>query len=218
MLQERARIASANTPIDPASVVGWGVDADPKNDPTYPYRDRSADQGLTKDWQRPTQQESDVEILQSIEHIRRPAVFGTSSPPSGLSGMIRRFAFRWSESNWIHWLLLMGADRINMVEGVAQDLSHGKVPNIPGEMGARAEWRHNKKGFAIKTAAVLAVGVGIYALIRSRRNAVEGSGEAQRLSEVNETLQDPGTFRAYDRAMGDLGDAGGAPSLGGPTA
>ena len=170
MIEQRTRIASANTPIDPRSVVGWGVDANPENDPTYPYRDRSADEGLTKDWQRPPQQQSDVEILHSIEHVRTPAVFGTSTPPSGISGMIRRLAFRWSESNWIHWLLLMGADRINVVEGVVEDLGRGKVPNIPAAMGARAEWRHNKKGFATKTLVVAAVTVGLVALIRSRRN------------------------------------------------
>lgn len=76
-----------------------------------------------------------VEVLQSIEHIRQPAVVGTSTPPSGLSGVIRRAAFRRSESNWLHWLMLMGADRINVVEGVIDDFAHARIPNIPGEMG-----------------------------------------------------------------------------------
>ncbi|HEX9955208.1 MAG TPA: hypothetical protein VGB48_08360 [Allosphingosinicella sp.] len=172
--QQRTDIASARTPIDPQSVTGWGVDADPANDPTYPYRDRSKDEGLTKDWQRPALQGSDVEILQSIEHIRRPAVFGTSTPPSGLSGMIRRLAFRWSESNWIHWLLLMGADRINVVEGIGQDLARAKVPNIPAEMGGKAEWEHNKKGLATKIAVTAGIGLVVYALFRSK-----GSDEAK---------------------------------------
>jgi hypothetical protein len=171
MLQERTRIAAAHTPIDPSSVVGWGVDANPQNDPTYPYRDRSKDEGLTSNWQRPVQQRSDVEILQSIEHIRRTAVFGTSTPPSGLSGMIRRLAFRWSESNWIHWLLLMGADRINMVEGIGQDLARAKVPNIPAEMGVKAEWQHNKKGLATKVAVTAGVAVVAYALLRDKKSS-----------------------------------------------
>jgi hypothetical protein len=29
-----------NTPIDPKQIKGWGIDADPKNDPTYPMRAR----------------------------------------------------------------------------------------------------------------------------------------------------------------------------------
>ena len=168
MLDERTRIAASRAPIDPTSVVGWGVDADLENDPTYPYRDRSRDQGLTKDWERPPQQQSDVEILQSIEHIRTPAVFGTSTPPHGISGMVRRVAFRWSESNWLHWLLLMGADRINVVEGVVEDLGRGKIPNVPAEMGARAEWQHNKRGFFTKLAVVVGVAAGAAALVRSR--------------------------------------------------
>jgi len=202
MTDERTRIATRQGEIDPSTVFGWGVDANPDNDPTYPYRDRSRDEGLTKDWQRPPQQQSDVEILHSIEHIRTPAVFGTSTPPSGISGVIRRLAFRWSESNWLHWLLLMGADRINVVEGVVEDFARGKVPNIPAEMGAKSEWKHNKKGFVIKTAVVLGVTAGLVALVRSRRGSEPKSRD----------------FERYDEAIGDLGDAGGAPSLGGPAA
>ena len=121
-----------------ATLAGWGVDADSGNDPTYPYRDRSHDDH-SGTWLRPTQQEPEVEILQSIEHKQRPAVVGTSTQPSGLSGMLRRLAYRKSESNLLHWMLLLGADRINVVEGVLQDLASARVPNVPGEMGARAE-------------------------------------------------------------------------------
>jgi hypothetical protein len=153
--------------IEVAKIPGWGVDADPDNDPTYPYRDRSRDPGLTKDWNRPPVQDSDVEILQSIEHIRQPAVFGTSTPPSGISGMIRRAAFTYSESHWLHWLMLLGADRINVVEGVVVDLARGHVPNIPGEMGIRSEWRHNKAGLAKKVGVGLAL-AGAAALLLSR--------------------------------------------------
>ena len=165
-----ALTATPSRTVDTSKIPGWGVDADPENDPTYPIRDRSQDDGLSFNWQRPTRQETDVEILQSIEHKTRPSVVGTSTPPRWLSGMIRRFAFRYSESNWWHWLLLMGADRINVVEGVVQDLGRGKIPNIPAEMGARAEWKHNKKGFVTKAAITVALTAGIVALIRSRRN------------------------------------------------
>ncbi|HEX8667626.1 MAG TPA: hypothetical protein VF727_04555 [Allosphingosinicella sp.] len=174
MIEERTRIAAANTPVDPQSIIGWGVDADPENDPTYPYRDRSGDEGLTNAWQRPPLQQSEVEILQSIEHIRRPAVFGTSTPPRGLSGMIRRLAFRWSESNWLHWLLLMGADRVNVVEGVVEDLAHAKIPNVPAEMGIRAEWRHNKTGLAKKVAVAAVLTAAIVALTRRRKSGQDG--------------------------------------------
>lgn len=171
MTDQRTLIASARTPIDPTTVPGWGIDADPENDPVYPYRDRSGDEGLTNAWERPPQQQSDLEILQSIEHIRTPAVYGTATPPSGLSGIIRRGAFRWSESNWLHWLLLMGADRVNVVEGVVEDLARLRIPNIPAEMGIRSEWRHNKRGLAKKVAVTAGVAAVAYALLRRRREA-----------------------------------------------
>jgi hypothetical protein len=161
--------------VDTANVTGWGVDADPKNDPTYPIRDRAQDPGLTRNWVRPAVQQPDVEILQSIEHIRQPAVVGTSTPPSGLSGVMRRVAFRWSESNWIHWLLLLGADRVNVVEGVVDDLAHARIPNIPAEMGIRSELAYNKRGFARKVAIgglLTAVVVGAV-LLRRRTPAPE---------------------------------------------
>ena len=108
-----AAALTARPTIDPSTVVGWGVDADAENDPTWPMRDRSMDDGPGMNWTRPSLQQPEVEILQSVEHLRRPAVVGLSTPPSGLSGSIRRYAFRFSESEWGHWLLLMLADRIN---------------------------------------------------------------------------------------------------------
>lgn len=168
-----ATTGRAALPVDTATIPGWGVDADPDNDPTYPYRDRSADDHSGQ-WQRPTQQSADVEILQSIEHKQRPAVVGTSTPPSGLSGVLRRTAFHWSESNLLHWMLLLGADRINVVEGMVQDLAHGKVPNVPAEMGARAEWQHNKAGLAKKLGIGVALAFAAAALSRRRSTVARG--------------------------------------------
>jgi hypothetical protein len=68
-------------------------------------------------------------------------------PPRGLSGVIRRFAFRFSESSYGHWLPLMLADRVGMVEGVCEDLTRGHVPNIFRELGWKAEWQYNRKEF-----------------------------------------------------------------------
>ena len=159
----------SRVPVDTSKIVGWGVDADPKNDPTYPYRDRSKDPGLSLNWDRPTEQDTAVEVLQSMEYLHRPAVTGTTLPPRGLSGIMRRAAFHWSESNWLHWLILIGADRVNMVEGLVDDLAGGTLPNIPAEMGARSEWRHNKKGFALKAALVVGLSAGALAFARSGR-------------------------------------------------
>jgi hypothetical protein len=140
-------------------IKGWGVDADPKNDPTYPMKRRNDGEQRGYSWERPHQQPLDIEVLHSIERPNITAVFGTSTPPAGLSGMIRRAAFRYSESSYAHWLPLMLADRVNMVEGVLSDLGHGHVPNIIRELGWRAEWKHNRSSLVGR----LLIGVGLAA-------------------------------------------------------
>jgi hypothetical protein len=160
------------TADDLTRIPGWGVDADPENDPTWPMRDRSKEEEKGLDWKRPPQQPQTVEILQSIEHNRLPAVFGESTPPSGLSGVLRRKAFVFSESQWAHWLLLILADRVNSVEGVVQDLGRGRVPNIFAEMGLGAQLKHNRRDFTEKVVvAGLLAGVAILAcrMIAHRR-------------------------------------------------
>ncbi|RTQ52528.1 hypothetical protein EJV47_05825 [Hymenobacter gummosus] len=148
--------------IDPKSVPGWGIDADPQNDPTYPMKPNRTDveqQGYT--WERPTQQPADVEVLHSIERPNLSAVFGTASPPVGLSGMIRRWAFRWSENEYNHWLPLILADRVNVVEGIIEDIAHGKFPNIWKEKGYNASWKHDRTGLVLRLAAFTAVAGGL---------------------------------------------------------
>jgi hypothetical protein len=138
-----------NTRIDPSQVKGWGVDANPRNDPTYPMKNRNNGEHAGYHWERPPQQPINVEVLHSNERPNVTAVFGTSTPPAGLSGMLRRFAFKYSESSYGHWLPLVLADRVGVVEGVLGDLSHGHVPNLFGELGGKAEWKHNRKNLVI---------------------------------------------------------------------
>src|SRR4028119_70653 len=92
------------TLIDPSQVKGWGIDADPKNDPTYPMKHRNNGEHAGYSWERPVQQPIDVEVLHSNERPDVTAVFGTSPPPSGPSGMVRRFPFLPSESSYGHWV------------------------------------------------------------------------------------------------------------------
>jgi hypothetical protein len=146
------------------------VDADPQNDPTYPMRMRgSEDEHAGYSWERPAQQPIDVEVLHSNERPNVSSTFGTSTPPAGLSGMIRRRAFNFSENSYGHWVPLMLADRIGMVEGVVSDLARGHVPNIFGEMGLKAEWKHNRTGLLMKIAAGAVVTAAVITIVRSRR-------------------------------------------------
>ena len=159
-----------NTIIDPSQVKGWGVDANPKNDPTYPMKKRNDGEHAGYSWERPPQQPISVEILHSNERPNLPAAFGTSVPPSGVSGMLRRSAFKYSESSYGHWLPLMLADRVGVVEGVLDDLTRGRVPNIFAERGWKAEWKHNRKSLVTRVlvGAVLASAAVVY--LRSRRD------------------------------------------------
>ncbi|WP_407430394.1 hypothetical protein [Arcticibacter sp.] len=140
---------------------GWAIDADPKNDPTYPMKKRSNEEHKGYTWERPTQQFVDIEVLHSNERPNVTAVFGTSTPPSGLSGMIRRKAFQYSENHYGHWLPLILADRINVVEGIVDDLKRGHIPNIFAERGWNAEWKYNRKAAVTK----IAVGLALTALL-----------------------------------------------------
>ena len=162
---------------DVSRIPGWGVDADPENDPTWPMRDRTQDDAPGRHWTRPVDQPQDVEVLMSIEHTERPAVFGSPNPPSGLSGQVRRAAFVFSESRWSHWLLLMLADRINVVEGVLADLGRGHIPNLVDEFGVKAAWKHDRPAFVRRAATAAALSaailvVGRMLLKRRRRRAL----------------------------------------------
>ena len=90
---------------DHSHIKGWGIDADPKNDPTYPMKNRTDEE-------------------------------------------IRGF------------------------EGMLDDLKHGIFPNTFAERGWQAEWKYNRKGFLMKSAATVAVTAGIAAalVMLSRRN------------------------------------------------
>jgi len=143
-------------------IPGWGMDADPENEPTYPMKNYTGDDHNRISYERSEQQPIEVELLMSNERPQVTRVFGTSVPPSGLSGMIRRYAFRHSEDRYRHWMPLLLADRINVLEGVVEDLGKGHIPNLVSERGWKVEWKHNPKGMLIKVAALSAIGVALY--------------------------------------------------------
>src|SRR3954470_19394746 len=93
-----------------ATIPGWGVDLDPKDRPSFP-REQFLATGAH--WVFPERQPEKWPRERSIEHTILPPVFGTSSPPRGLSGSIRKYAYRkYSEGQAAHWLLLVLGDRV----------------------------------------------------------------------------------------------------------
>lgn len=153
-------------------IKGWGVDADPKNEPTYPIKKYTGDDHQRLNWERPSQQPVDVEILHSNERPNVSAVFGTSAPPAGLSGDIRRFAFKYSESSYGHWLPLLLADRVNVIEGIIDDLKKGHIPNIFAEKGWNAEWKYNRAGLVKKIAIGALITTAVILLYKKRKGKV----------------------------------------------
>jgi hypothetical protein len=77
-------------------------------------------------------------------------VFGTSAPPRGLSGAIRKYSYAThSEGKAAHWLLLILADRVDAVEHHLQSFASLRPDNPITETGIKAEFTHN--GLAART-------------------------------------------------------------------
>jgi hypothetical protein len=125
-----------------ARIPGWGVDLDPADRPSSPKLDFRP--GLTgAHWRVPEAQPEHRPRERSIEHRFLTPVFGTAQPLRGLSGRLRRLAYaRWSEARNAHWLALIAADRVDMVEGMLTGVATGRPDNILAETGVRAELKH----------------------------------------------------------------------------
>ena len=65
------------------------------------------------------QQRATVPVLVGRDHLT--PVFGTAQPPRGVSGILRRLAYRVPTHYRRHWLLLMLADRVDVDESALVD-------------------------------------------------------------------------------------------------
>lgn len=127
----------------PQDIAGWGADLSPDDRPAVP-RERRPPRLPAHAQRQPPAQACEVEVLHSNERAGLTPVFGSSVPPAGLSGRLRRWAFGFGEGDLRHWLLLLLADRVNVIEGLGQDLAQGHLPNLLAELGWRAQWRYNR--------------------------------------------------------------------------
>jgi hypothetical protein len=125
-----------------ARIPGWGVDLDPRDRPSVP-RERSDLPPTGASWQFPDLQPERWPRERSVEHAFLTPVFGTSTPPRGASGAIRRYAYTYSEARAAHWLLLLGADRVDAVEHHLRSLLTLRPDNPLTQTGIRSELTHH---------------------------------------------------------------------------
>jgi hypothetical protein len=160
---------STRRPAHVAEIAGWGSDLDRENRPAVPMERRPARLPGLHWTEVTTPQEVHQEVFHSCERPGLTPVFGTSVPPTGVSGRIRKLAFGYSENDLRHWLMLLAADRINVVEGVVSDLASGHVPRLYAEAGGRAELKHNPKGAVVKALTLAAVVGAVWWGVRARK-------------------------------------------------
>jgi hypothetical protein len=173
-----------------ARIPGWGVDLDPRDRPAVPRL--QFDPNLNgAHWNFPERQPQKWPRERSIEHKFLTPVFGTSCPPKGLSGMMRRLAYnRYSEGRAAHWLILIAADRVDALEsavasfvtlrpdnpvtetGVLSELSRHGISSRFGQR--RTDVRHQALDPVIVAAPWVAAGglayTGVKALAKRRRS------------------------------------------------
>jgi hypothetical protein len=61
------------------------------------------------------------------------------------------------------------ADRVGVVEGIIDDISHGTFPNIFKEKGLAAEWKYNREGMIKNAVVTVVVAAALITLIKRRR-------------------------------------------------
>jgi hypothetical protein len=126
-----------------ARIPGWGADLDPKDRPSVPKMRYRPDLTGAR-WDFPERQPEKAPRERSVEHAFLTPVFGTTCPPKGLSGVMRRAAYaRYSEGRAAHWLLLLAADRVDAWESHLRSFATLRPDNPVTETGVLSEFRRH---------------------------------------------------------------------------
>ncbi|HZG97375.1 MAG TPA: hypothetical protein VEY14_03855 [Nocardioidaceae bacterium] len=124
-----------------ARIPGWGADLDRADRPSVPKERAPSLNGAH--WDFPERQPERWPRERSIEHAFLTPVFGTSCPPKGLSGVMRKVAYkRYSEAKAAHWLLLLAADRVDALESTLASFATLRPDNPVTESGVLSELSH----------------------------------------------------------------------------
>ena len=137
--REKPRIARSTDELR-NTIPGWGADLNPADRPSFP---KEALQDTGAHWEFPERQQPRGPREKSTEHKFLTPVFGTAQPLHGLSGVVRRYAYTFSEGQTAHWLLLMAGDRVDVLESRITALLQGRPDNPVTETGVLREFRGN---------------------------------------------------------------------------
>jgi hypothetical protein len=125
-----------------ARIPGWGVDLNPEDRPSVPRE--QFDPSLNgAHWEFPERQPEKWPRERSVEHKFLTPVFGTACPPRGLSGAVRKYAYKYSEGRAAHWLILFAADRVDAVESHLRSLLSLHPDNPVTESGVLSEFKYH---------------------------------------------------------------------------
>ncbi len=181
-----------------ARIPGWGVDLDRKNRPSVP-QERFDPTLSGAHWDFPERQPEKWPRERSMEHKFLTPVFGTSCPPKGVSGRMRKYAYRrFSEGRAAHWIILVAADRVDATgshvrsfftlrpdnpiteTGVLSEFSHHGITSRRGKK--RADVVHQPIDAVIVAAPWLVGGRLAYVGLKRLRRSVAGAGGKKKIS------------------------------------
>ncbi len=96
-------------------ITGWGVDARLEDRPGVPAERQPPQPIGNPSWTVPARQTIGTPTAHGVERPITP-VYGTAVPLRGLSGLMRAAAYQIPDYKPRRWMLLMMADRVDVIE------------------------------------------------------------------------------------------------------
>ncbi|MBX3229252.1 MAG: hypothetical protein KIT84_18475 [Labilithrix sp.] len=126
-----------------APIPGAGVDGSQEARPGVPMEKETPEPAGNAHWLTPQRMPDPGWIQKRAGLEELTPVFGTTVPPRGLSGLMRRAAYRIPEHFTSHWLVLLAADRVDVLEDRLKTILPFVVPLAAAGVyfGVRAQRR-----------------------------------------------------------------------------
>lgn len=110
------------------SIFGAGVDGSQEARPGVPMEKENPGPAGNAHWLMPDRMEDPGTIQKRAGLEQLTPVFGTAVPPRGLSGVMRKAAYKVPEHFTSHWLILLAADRVDVLEDRLKRLLPFAIP------------------------------------------------------------------------------------------